>query len=149
MLGRASLERLAARSASGTPPLVIDFAVPPDVEPADAEAAGLERLGMQEILAQAERSRAGRLNELADARELVDQALASLETLVAIYRHARRLWKSGTGTVTVDLSAVKRKGKPEDVLMAAGFVLVGQPGYSTVAIRSPATPPGTFSPHVY
>ena len=34
---------------SGEPPLVVDLAVPPDVEPAAARAAGMPRIGMDEI----------------------------------------------------------------------------------------------------
>ena len=75
---RADLERLAARVPSGRPLLAVDMAVPPDVEPGDARAAGVERIGMEEVIAEAERSRERRLEEMADARTLVDEALLSL-----------------------------------------------------------------------
>ncbi len=75
VLGRASLERLAARAPSGQPPLVIDMAVPPDVAPADARAAGMPRIGMEEIIAEADSHRSERISRAAAAREMVDNAL--------------------------------------------------------------------------
>jgi glutamyl-tRNA reductase len=78
VLDRPSLERLAARTPSGEPPLVVDLAIPPDVEAESARAAGLTRIGMDEINAVAERQRAQRLSEAAEARELVDRAVREL-----------------------------------------------------------------------
>ncbi len=83
VLSRATLERLAARAPSGEPPLLVDMAVPPDIAPADAEAAGLARLGMDEIIREAEENRRERIIELADARALVDEALADLRRRLA------------------------------------------------------------------
>ena len=78
ILSRANLERLAAVSPSGESPLAVDMAIPPDVSPEDAELAGVDRVGMEEILAEAERNREQRLIEAADAREFVDEALQGL-----------------------------------------------------------------------
>ncbi|MBP7149523.1 MAG: hypothetical protein KBD01_18500 [Acidobacteria bacterium] len=83
VLGRPELERLAARAPSGEPPLLVDLAVPPDVAPADAAAAGLQRIGMKEVLAEAEANRGERLVELADARAMVDEALLELRRRLA------------------------------------------------------------------
>jgi len=83
VLGRAELERIAARTPSGEPPLVIDLAVPPDVDPAAASAAGVPRLGMQEVIAEAEANRSERLLELADARTLIDESLIELRRTMA------------------------------------------------------------------
>ncbi len=83
VLSRATLERLAARAPSGEPPLLVDMAVPPDIAPADAAAAGLTRLGMDEIIREAEENRRERIVELADARALVDEALADLRRRLA------------------------------------------------------------------
>ena len=80
---RACLERLAARAPSGEPPLIVDLAVPPDVEPEAARAAGLPRIGMDEINAAAEGLRRQRLEEAAAARELVDRALRELRQRLA------------------------------------------------------------------
>jgi glutamyl-tRNA reductase len=83
VLDRAAAERLAARPASGEPPLVVDLALPPDVEPEVACAAHLPRIGMDEINAAARHQRELRLAESAAARELVDQALRDVRARLA------------------------------------------------------------------
>jgi glutamyl-tRNA reductase len=83
VLDRAALERIAARTPSSEPPLVIDMAVPADVDAEDCARVGLERIGMDEIVAAAERNRAARLTEAADAREQVDAALDGLQQRLA------------------------------------------------------------------
>lgn len=83
VLDRACLERLAARAPSGEAPLVVDLAVPPDVDPRAAAAAGLPRVGMDEIDAVAIAGRRRRQAEAAEARARVDQALAELRARLA------------------------------------------------------------------
>jgi glutamyl-tRNA reductase len=83
VLTRATLERLASRSPSGEPPLVVDMAVPPDVLPEDAAAAGLARIGMDDVIREAEQNRRERMMELGEARALVDEALAGLRRRLA------------------------------------------------------------------
>ncbi|MDF1800678.1 MAG: hypothetical protein P1V81_15995 [Planctomycetota bacterium] len=78
VLGAELLSRLADLAPSGEPPLVIDFAVPPDVDPAVARSLGIERIGMDEIIAAAEATRERRLQEAAAAREEIDAALDRL-----------------------------------------------------------------------
>ncbi|MCB9915197.1 MAG: hypothetical protein H6828_08620 [Planctomycetes bacterium] len=76
LFGEPELVRLVA--AAGAPaPVLVDFAVPPDVDPAVAARLGLERLGMEDVIAVAERNRAERLLEVGEARALVDDALAT------------------------------------------------------------------------
>ncbi len=77
LLGSAELSRLRAARGASAAPLLIDFAVPPDVDPQAARAHGLERIGMEEITAAAAENRSLRLHELGDARALVDEALAT------------------------------------------------------------------------
>ncbi len=79
ILNGAALERLAAHTPSGQPPLVIDMAIPPDVAPADCERLAIARIGMDEIVERAERNRAARLMEAGPAREQVDEALEKLQ----------------------------------------------------------------------
>jgi glutamyl-tRNA reductase len=79
VLDKAALERLAARSGSGEAPLVIDMAVPADIEAGDCRALGITRIGMDAIVARAETNRAARLSEAADARLQVDRALDELQ----------------------------------------------------------------------
>lgn len=83
VLDRPALERLAGRAASGEPPLVVDLAVPPDVDPAAARAVGVPRLGMDEINRLAESQRERRRAETAAAREMVDEALDGLRHRLA------------------------------------------------------------------
>lgn len=79
VLDKAALERLAAHAPSGRPPLVVDMAVPGDTSPSICAELGITRLGMDEIAARAERNRASRLTEAAEARQLIDAALAELQ----------------------------------------------------------------------
>ena len=72
------LERLAAKTPSGQPPLVVDMAVPPDVDPAACARLSIPRIGMDDIVRRAEDNRAARLMEAGPAREQVDDALESL-----------------------------------------------------------------------
>jgi len=83
VLDKAALERLAARTPSGEPPLVIDMAVPADVDADDCRALGIPRIGMDAIVARADQNRATRLGEAAEARELVDTALDQLQERLA------------------------------------------------------------------
>jgi len=79
----ADLERLAARSPSGRPPLIIDMANPPDVAAADAAAAGVERIGIDDIVEESRKHSEQRADAAADARAMVDRALADLRGQLA------------------------------------------------------------------
>lgn len=79
LFGQAALERIAARTPSGQAPLIVDMAVPPDADPEACAKLSIPRIGMDEIVALAERNRATRLMETAQAREQVDEALAALK----------------------------------------------------------------------
>jgi glutamyl-tRNA reductase len=79
ILAQAALERLAAHTPSGQPPLVIDMAVPGDVDAAVCGKLAIPRLGMDEIVKLAEQNRAARLLEAGPAREQVDSALDQLQ----------------------------------------------------------------------
>ncbi|HJR69263.1 MAG TPA: hypothetical protein VKA43_04430 [Gammaproteobacteria bacterium] len=79
ILGRATLERLAAHTRSGQPPLIVDMAVPGDVDASQCAALAIPRLSLDEIVQHAEQNRAARLLEAGPAREQVDQALDELQ----------------------------------------------------------------------
>jgi glutamyl-tRNA reductase len=79
ILSSATLERLAARTPSGQAPLVVDMAVPGDVDAAQCAKLGIVRIGMDDIVRHAEQSRAARLTEAGPAREQVDRALDELQ----------------------------------------------------------------------
>jgi glutamyl-tRNA reductase len=78
ILESGALERLAARTPSGQPPLVVDMAVPPDVDPGACAKLSIPRIGMDEIVRRAEDNRAARLMQAGAAREQVDAALEGL-----------------------------------------------------------------------
>lgn len=82
VLRRPELERLAAGSPSGRPPLLIDMAVPPDVDPDAAAVVGLRRIGMAEIIAEADAHRSDRIQDAAEARPLVDDALVAFRARI-------------------------------------------------------------------
>jgi glutamyl-tRNA reductase len=79
ILTQAALERLAAHTPSGQPPLIVDMAVPGDVDAAICDKLAIPRIGMDEIVRLAEHNRAARLLEAAPAREQVDSALDQLQ----------------------------------------------------------------------
>ena len=78
LIGSSVLERLAARTPSGQPPLLIDMAIPADIDPEACARLSMTRIGMDQITLEAERNREARLVEAAQARELVDDALIRL-----------------------------------------------------------------------
>ena len=79
VLDQAALERLAAHAKSGQAPLIVDMAVPGDVDAALCTKLSIPRIGMDAIVRHAESSRAARLMEAGPAREQVDQALDELQ----------------------------------------------------------------------
>jgi glutamyl-tRNA reductase len=83
VLGRAELERIAARTASGEPPLVIDLGVPPNVAPEAADAADVKRLGMDRISDEAAEDRDRLLLDFADARAVIDDAVVEFRRSTA------------------------------------------------------------------
>jgi glutamyl-tRNA reductase len=105
LLDASVLERLAARTPSGEAPLLIDMAVPPDIDAAAAKRLGLERIGMDEIVAATEENRAARLVEAAQARELVDAALERLYE-----RFAERIFGPLFGTLQNRYRHTARQG---------------------------------------
>ena len=83
VLDAVVLRRLAAEGAvEGKPPLGIDMAVPADIDPDGCRRIGMPRIGMDDIVRQAEANRDARLLAAADARALVDEALPRLRKKV-------------------------------------------------------------------
>lgn len=77
-----TLARLVGVTESGEPPLVIDMAVPADIDAEASRKLGVVRIGMDEIVHKAESNREARLLAAADARALVDEALPRLRDKV-------------------------------------------------------------------
>jgi glutamyl-tRNA reductase len=87
LLGEATLGALKARAG----PLLIDFGVPPNVDPAAAQRAGLERVGMNDLIAAAQSRRLAELMRLAPVRAAIDERLMHLRTELATRAFGPRL----------------------------------------------------------
>lgn len=73
VLDAAALGKLATRA-----PLVIDFGVPPNVDPEAARLAGIPRVGMNELIQVAQERRLTQLMRMAPVRAAIDDRLARL-----------------------------------------------------------------------
>jgi len=82
---------LARLKLPGAGALVIDFGVPPNVEPEAARRAGWERLGMDELIAAAQGRRLTQLVRLAPVRAAIDERLARLRAELAARAIGARL----------------------------------------------------------
>jgi glutamyl-tRNA reductase len=89
VLDAAALSALA--QAATTPPLIIDFGLPPNVEPVAAEAAGLLRIGMNELIDATRENRLTQLVRLAPVRAAIDERLARLRGELATRAIGRKL----------------------------------------------------------
>jgi glutamyl-tRNA reductase len=77
----AVLDAAALRALTGAaaiPPLLIDFGLPPNVEPAVAQMAGLTRIGMNELIEATQEQRLSQLLRLAPVRAAIDERLERL-----------------------------------------------------------------------
>lgn len=77
LIGEDELRRMA-QTATLEPPLCIDMAVPADIDANTCARLGIPRIGIDDIVAEAERNRDARSAEAAEARALVDAALPRL-----------------------------------------------------------------------
>ncbi len=83
LFGREALGRLAAAAPASPGPLLVDLAVPPDIDADAAATAGLEYVGMDEIIAEARTNSDRRRADSIEARQLVDNALVALRRRLA------------------------------------------------------------------
>ncbi len=79
VLDQDTLQRLPGRGGS----LLIDFGVPPNVDPAAAQRAGVPRVGMSDLIDAAQQRRLGELMRLAPVRAAIDERLAHLRSELA------------------------------------------------------------------
>ncbi|MBS0379444.1 MAG: hypothetical protein JSS29_13220 [Proteobacteria bacterium] len=79
VLDQDTLQRLPARGGS----LLIDFGVPPNVDPAVAKRAGVPRVGMSDLIDAAQQRRLGELMRLAPVRAAIDERLNHLRSELA------------------------------------------------------------------
>jgi glutamyl-tRNA reductase len=91
VLDAPALARL--KSASDVAPLLIDFGVPPNIDPPSAERAGLERVGMSDLIEAAHGRRLEQLLRLAPVRAAIDERLARLRSELATRAIGPRLAK--------------------------------------------------------
>ena len=82
---RCSMRQLCARLAKAAThaPLLVDFGLPPNIDPAAARGAGLERIGMDELIEAAQEQRIAQLMRLAPVRAAIDERLARLRGQLA------------------------------------------------------------------
>lgn len=83
-----------ASSVHTAAPLVIDFGVPPNVDPGAAKRAGLIRMGMDELVQAVQERRLSELMRLAPVRAAIDERLTRLRSEMAtraIGSHLARL----------------------------------------------------------
>jgi glutamyl-tRNA reductase len=81
VLDRVALMRVT--QAATRVPLIIDFGVPPNVEPEAARLAGLPRVGMNDLIQVAQERRLSQLMRLAPVRAAIDDRLARLRSDLA------------------------------------------------------------------
>ncbi len=72
-------------------PLLIDFGVPPNVDPEAARAAGLVRVGMNDLIQAAQERRLAQLLRLAPVRAAIDERLTRLRADLATRAIGRKL----------------------------------------------------------
>lgn len=81
VLDASTLARLT--TSPGAAPLLIDFGVPPNVDPAAARGAGLTRVGMDDLIEAAQGRRLSQLVRLAPVRAAIDERLTRLRADLA------------------------------------------------------------------
>ncbi len=79
------------RAAAARDPLLIDFGVPPNVDPDAAQRAGVRRLGMHELIEVAQSRRLAQLVRLAPVRAAIDERLTRLRAELALRAMGPRL----------------------------------------------------------
>jgi glutamyl-tRNA reductase len=73
------------------PPLIIDFGVPPNVDPETARLAGLPRVGMNDLIQAAQERRLSQLMRMAPVRAAIDERLTRLRGDLATRAIGRKL----------------------------------------------------------
>jgi glutamyl-tRNA reductase len=81
VLDEPAIQRLAA--AATRAPLIIDFGLPPNIDPVAAQRAGLPRIGMDEMIQAAQDRRLAQLLRLAPMRAAIDERLTRLREQLA------------------------------------------------------------------
>jgi glutamyl-tRNA reductase len=89
LLDETELARL--RAVAPRAPLLVDFGVPPNVDPDAARRAGISRIGMHDLIELAQGRRLAQLMRLAPVRAAIDERLTRLRTELALRAIGPRL----------------------------------------------------------
>ena len=89
VLDSPALSRLAATATR--PMLIIDFGLPPNIDPSAAKDAGFARIGMDEIIQASQDRRISQLLRLAPMRAAIDERLTRLRGQLATRAIGRQL----------------------------------------------------------
>jgi glutamyl-tRNA reductase len=89
VLAADALRRLATKATKS--PLIIDFGLPPNIDPTAAQDAGLARIGMNEMIQAAQERRISQLMRLAPMRAAIDDRLTRLRGQLATRAIGRQL----------------------------------------------------------
>jgi glutamyl-tRNA reductase len=81
VLDAAAVQRLA--KAATKPLLIIDFGLPPNIDPKSAKDCGLARIGMDEMIQAAQDRRLAQLMRLAPMRAAIDERLTRIREQLA------------------------------------------------------------------
>jgi glutamyl-tRNA reductase len=90
VLNGSALTNIAAAAGARTP-LLVDFGVPPNADPAATRGAGIARVGMDDLIQAAQERRLAQLMRLAPVRAAIDERLARLRGELATRAIGRRL----------------------------------------------------------
>jgi glutamyl-tRNA reductase len=90
LLDGETLPKIAA-AAGARAPLLLDFGVPPNADPEAAEAAGIARVGMDNLIQAAQERRLSQLMRLAPVRAAIDERLNRLRSDLATRAIGRKL----------------------------------------------------------
>ena len=103
LLGAAELAHIKAQA--GRAPLLVDFGVPPNVDPEAARRAGVGRIGMNDLIELAQGRRLAQLMRLAPVRAAIDDRLTRLRTELALRAIGPRL--AGLRTAFEEIAAAE------------------------------------------
>ena len=127
LLDAAALARLKA--AAPHAPLLVDFGVPPNVDPDTARRAGFDRVGMHELIELAQGRRLAQLVRLAPVRAAIDERLARLRTELALRTigpHLARLRETFEQIAAAEVArALKRELRTLDARERAQLERIG------------------------
>jgi glutamyl-tRNA reductase len=90
-LSPATPSQVEPPQATTRPPLIIDFGVPPNVEPEVARLVGFPRVGMNDLIQAAQERRLSQLMRMAPVRAAIDERLTRLRGDLATRAIGRKL----------------------------------------------------------